>query len=157
MKLRLIAMMIIFSIILTSCTTIGTQQYTYVGDVTSEKNVMGKSAHYDFLGLGISANGYAREYNDAIKDAFKNSPSGTKTLKSVKIFKENKSWPQVIGSVAISLGYTILMVSLANSYNNPDNSENNSTALISMGLMAGGAGLWGLNTYNFVVVAEPAQ
>ncbi len=157
MKLKLIAIMIVFSMILTSCNTIGTQQYTYVGDATSTKNVVGQSTHFDFLGMGISAKGYAREYNSAIKDAFKNSPKGTNELKSVKIFKENKSWPQILGTVAAIVGYSLLMSSMIDSYDNPGGTDNGSTTMMSTVLMAGGAGLWGVNTYDFVVVAEPVQ
>lgn len=147
MKTKILSVTIILAIALTtSCTTIDTQQYTYVGDATREKNVTGKSTHYDYLGLGITSKAYANEYNNAIKDTFKAGGSGTKELKNVKIFKAKKWWPQVIGSILTLTGYTLMAQQSMNA--NPDYA-------IPFTLVFAGGGISGLNTYDFVVVAEP--
>jgi len=150
MKTKILSLIILLSLLFTSCTTIGTQQYTYVGDVTPKENVMGKSLHIDFLGLGISANSYAREYNNAVTDAFNNASPKPSKLTSTKIFKETTFWPKILGSLLVVAGQVMLTMQISNTQD-----TQTTNLFLPILLFTGGGALWGVNTYNFVVVGEP--
>lgn len=150
MKKQLLALTVVLSILFTGCSTIGNQQMTYVGDVTPTKNIVGKSTHFDFLGLGVSADAYAAEYNRAVSNAFRSSRKTPEKLNNVKIYKEYKPWPKVLGTASVLLGYILLSVAVSDT-----NKEEDFAPIVPVALMVGGTAMWGVNTYDFVVLGEP--
>jgi hypothetical protein len=96
------------------------------------------------LGINVNADGFAKEYEAAVQDAFKLIPSEYTHLKSVKAFKEYKLWPQILGISSMVLGSV-----LAGS--NPRNPVG------GVVLYLGGAFCTGINSYDLVIIGEPAK
>jgi hypothetical protein len=136
----------ILALLLASCTTIQRQEMVYLGDQGKQPSVVGEATHIDFAGVGVDGENYANDYQRAINDAFRKSPQGTTELKDVKAFKTPKSWPQVLGLGAVCLGAMLIS----------ESSDGGSTTL-GAGLYLGGLVTMCVNTYDFVVVANPTN
>lgn len=142
---------IVACLALNSCASIAPQAMSYLGEATKAKNVVGKSTHFDFAGIGVTADGYANEYNQAVMNAFQEAPDGTKVLKNLKTFKSPNNWPVFGGLGALVLGSGFISAG-----GSPNGGGAGSLAVGTI-LFLGGLGLTAINTYDFVVVGEPAS
>lgn len=151
MKFNLFSKLIVLSatlIMVSACSTLGRSEMAYLGDETREASVMGSASHFDFLGIGVNAESYGAVYERAVQKAFKNAPRDTVGLKSVKILKEHKFWPQVLGIAGMGLGGLLIAESASSPYSR-------TSPLLGIGLYLAGVGLAGINTYDLVVIADP--
>ena len=137
----------ILTLLLASCTTIQRQEMVYLGDQGKEPSVVGETTHIDFAGVGVNGESYANDYQRAINDAFRKSPQGTTELRDVKAFKTPKSWPQVLGLGAVCLGAMLIS----------EPSDGGGAMTLGAGLYLGGLVTMCVNTYDFVVVANPSK
>ena len=134
------ALLLIVSFV--GCTTIGNQQMSYVGDLSSRINVVGTTTHVDFIGIGVSGDQYAMEHNAAVAAAFKNAPLGTQKLENVKVFRAQHWTPQVGGLLLGGLGSLLFAVV---------------HPLVGIPVMAVGALGALVNYYDYVVIGEPSK
>jgi len=144
MRTKLI-IVVVASILLNACNTIGTQQFTYLGNDSSIPNVVGVVEHKDFMGIGISADQYAKEYESALEDAFDAAPHGTVSINEIKVFKEYRFANQIWGAIMTSTGALII------------SSAGDEGAIIGGALSLVGFILTGTNRYNFILIGEPSE
>lgn len=138
--------------LLSGCTTISKQEMNYMGnDEKDNKNVVGTVEHIDFFGIGYDGDTYAEEYEDALKDAYKEAPPGTNGLKNIKVFRENDFKLQILG-----LATTILGASLT-AYSQTPNPPNDIMAAVGGVLSIGGVGISGIREYDYYIIAEPME
>jgi len=133
------ALILFAAIIGSSCTTIGSQQMSYLGNDSKTTNVVGTANHFDLLGIGISGDQYVNEYNRALKEAFEESPVNTVNIKNIKVFKEQKWGFQILGFLLSGLGYGLIS----------EGSE------LGLGLSVAGLLLSSVNSYEFILIGEP--
>ena len=146
---RTILAVVIATLLTSGCMTIQRQEMTYLGDDSvSIANVTGKVRHVDWGGVDVDADQYAHEYNEAILDAMNRAPEGTQTLTSIKAFKEQKSWPLVVGAATMFAGATLVYYGF---------DYYGGWALVTGGLVyLVGAAITPINIYDFYVIAEPS-
>ena|SRR6056297_2630813 len=135
-----ILILIVVTIVISGCSTLGRQQMAYLGDETKTTNVVGKATHIDFLGSGAGGDAFAELYTEAVDDAFRSAPPGTTDLNSVKAFREYKFWPQALGVAGMLLGGLFLAEGGVET---------------GVALYIGGTILTGINTYDLILIAEP--
>ncbi len=140
---------------LAGCATIAPPQMTYLGEATQKNEVVGKSTHWDIAGLGVGAKQYADEYNAAIDDAFQNAPAGTQVLKNMKVFRSPNNGPLLAGVGTMLVGAAF--VQQGGYFSQPANIVGGNPVGFGMFLFLTGLGVATVNTYDFVVVAEPSS
>jgi hypothetical protein len=126
-----------------SCTSIGFQQMTYLGQDSTIPDVIGSSHHFDIMGIGNSAEKYAIEYERALSKVFYNSPKGTTKIENLKTFKAQNWEYQILGILIAGIGYTF--------------KDSNSASTLGYGLVVGGAIVASVNSYDFILIGEPVQ
>jgi len=97
------------------------------------------------MGLGVSPSTYAAEYQVAVTSAFENSPEGTTVLRNLKGIKNRNHWPQILGVGLLGAGSL--------SFSQGENAKTPVPYLIG----AMGAVLYLINSYDYVVIAEPSR
>lgn len=128
---------------LSSCTTITSQQMSYMGEATRTPVVSGVAKHFDFMGVGVNEDQYTKEYQEAVNDAFKNAPQATLKLQSLKTYKQYNYTNQALGFALMSLSGGLYA------------SSNSVNAIIGALMDIAGLVLLGCNNYDFVVIGEP--
>jgi hypothetical protein len=111
-----------------------------VGDISRVEQVAGKATHWDFFGLGTSAQTYADEYNLALHHAFESAPDGTAKIKAVKVYKSPDPVIPAVGGALISIGASQYQTSLPSTI-----------VFVLLGLAT-----FGVAHYDLVVVGEPS-
>jgi hypothetical protein len=127
-----------------ACKTLSGQEMAYLGDDTAKPNVSGKGTHGDWMGIGVGAQTYIREYEQAILDAKGGNPNFS--LTNIKAFKEQKSWPQVVGIFAAAAGAGITAAGIVGG--------STGGSIGGALLYIGGMALTGYRTYDYWVIAE---
>jgi len=143
MKLLKAIVLLLLPLGFISCTSIGSQQMTYLGQDSTVPDVIGTSNHFDIMGIGNSAEKYATEYERALSKAFYNSPKGTTKIENLKTFKAQNWEYQILGIIVAGIGYTL--------------KDSNSSSSLGYGLVIGGAIVASVNSYDFILIGEPVQ
>jgi hypothetical protein len=131
------------ALILASCASIGTPQPSpnYVGDAGRTEQVAGRVTHWDFFGLGTSAQTYSNEFNLALSRAFEAAPPGTLQIKAIKSYKTIDPVIPGVGAALVSIGVTQYQRSLP----------------VTAAFILVGLAIIGVNHYDLILVGEPSQ
>ncbi|MCF7933870.1 MAG: hypothetical protein K9M84_08340 [Spirochaetia bacterium] len=130
------------AVLLTGCTTIGTQEMSYLGEEVQKGRVSGSATHTDFAGIGVDADSYIEVYDKAMEDAFRHAPKNTSRLTSVKAFKEYDYTSQIAGMALVGLSASAI-------------AADGEISLLSAVMYAGGVLMTMMNSYDFVVIGTP--
>jgi len=144
---KIIVLIIIASCMYFSCATITHQEMEYLGTETNKFNVSSSVHHVDWLGIGVSGEDYAEEYERAVNEALSISPEGTTELVNLKAFKVTKLWPQIVGTGFVTVGSSFLGIASVDG--------DTLSLLIGAGISLLGSIFSGINIYEFFVIAEP--
>ncbi len=157
MKLvKSLPLVLVSALALSGCTSIAPPQMTYLGDASQKMEVVGKSSHFDFAGLGVTPTAYAQEYNEAVSDAFQRAPTGTTVLKNIKIIKVPNVYPTWI-SLGLLAGGSALLSSGSTSYARGDSGTGGQLILGGTFLLINGLGFAAVTSYDTLVYAEPSS
>jgi hypothetical protein len=157
MKLgRSLSLVFVSSLVLSGCTSIAPPQMTYLGDASQKMEVVGKSTHIDFAGLGVTPEKYAQEYNEAVTDAFQRAPTGTTVLKNIKIIKVPNPYPTWVAMGLMASG-SALLSSSSMYYSRGDNGTGGQMVLGGAFLLLNGLGFSAVTSYDTLVYAEPSS
>jgi len=82
---------------------------SYLGDDASTPNVVGQGTHISWAGFGITGGSYAQVYEAARPEAVSatqrhGESSEPGFLYNIKVFREIKSWPQIVASGLLITG-----------------------------------------------------
>jgi hypothetical protein len=130
------------AVLLTGCTTIGTQEMSYLGEEVQQGRVSGSATHTDFAGIGVDADSYIEVYDEAMENAFARAPKNTSRLTSVKAFKEYDYSSQIGGLALVSLSASAI-------------AADGEITLLRALMYAGGVLMTMMNSYDFVVIGNP--
>ena len=109
-----LATLLLLLALLAGCNTIGSENMSYLGDDYPTSNVWGRARHTDWAGIGVSADDYIQQYENARGQAYRvaerlKEGDQPPVLRNIKVFREQRYWPQVLAVLLYTSGtFTLL-------------------------------------------------
>ena len=123
-------LIVIMTLSTLGCNTISHTKMASLGDDDAGPNVTGRGTHTTYAGLGTTGAGYARVYEEARAEAAAEAQERLDidqppVLYNVKVFRENKAWPQILSVVLGAVGSGIIALGVETGGPSEDYDEGN--------------------------------